>query len=119
MTQLNAIVRAGGLVTLLAASGLCSADAGGMHSYRGLAMTAGGDRIAAVESVDGEPKTGARIVVRTAVDGKIASTWQNKECAHCRLDAPVWSPDGKAMAVIATDAKAGTATVAVLRDGKL
>ncbi|MGZ5183291.1 MAG: S9 family peptidase, partial [Ramlibacter sp.] len=90
-----------------------------MHSYRGLAMTAGGERIAAVESVEGEAKTGARIVVRNATDGKIASTWQHKECSQCRVDGLAWSPDGKALAMIATDAKAGTATVAVLRDGKL
>jgi dipeptidyl aminopeptidase/acylaminoacyl peptidase len=117
MTKLDAIVRTSTLVTLMVASGLCSADAG-VHSYRGLAMTAGGDRIAAVESVEGESKAGPRVVVRMAVDGKIASTWQHKDCSQCRVDGLTWSPDGKALALIATDAKAGAATVAVLRDGR-
>ena len=117
MTKLDAIVRTSTLVTLMVASGLCSADAG-VHSYRALAMTAGGDRIAVVESVEGESKAGARIVVRSAADGKIASTWQHKDCSQCRVDGLTWSPDGKALALIATDPKAGTATVAVLRDAR-
>ncbi|HEX8784579.1 MAG TPA: S9 family peptidase [Telluria sp.] len=116
---MNAIVRGGTLVALLAAAGLCSAEPGSMHSYRGLAMTPGGERVAAVETVDGEPKPAPRIVVRSTVDGRIASTYEDKACSQCRLDGPSWSPDGKALALIATDAKAGTATVTVLRDGKM
>ncbi|WP_051971347.1 S9 family peptidase [Massilia sp. 9096] len=118
MTQLNAIVRGGALAALLAASGLCSADAGGIHNYRGLAMNAAGDRIASMESSEGD-RAGGRIVVRASSDGKIVSSYERTAaCANCRLDGLAWSPDGKAMAMIGTDAKAGTATVYVLRDGK-
>jgi dipeptidyl aminopeptidase/acylaminoacyl peptidase len=116
-TQFNTMLRGVTLVALMAAAGLSSAE--GMRSYRSLAISASGDRIAAIEAVDGEPKTGGRIVVRDTATGKIASTFTYADCVQCRIEAPVWSPDGSAMALISTDAKAGTATVQVLRDGRL
>jgi dipeptidyl aminopeptidase/acylaminoacyl peptidase len=90
-----------------------------MRSYRSLAISGSGDRIAALESSEGEPKTGPRIVVRDTATGKIVSSFVQSDCSGCRIDAPAWSPDQKAIALISTDAKAGTATVNILRDGKL
>jgi dipeptidyl aminopeptidase/acylaminoacyl peptidase len=116
-TQLKTILRGATLVALLTAAGLSSAE--GMRSYRSLAISASGERIAAIESVDDEPKTGPRIVVRDTATGKIASSFVQSDCAQCRIEAPAWSPSGSAMALISTDAKAGTATIEVLRDGKL
>jgi len=104
------------LLTLLAAAGIGSAE--GMRSYRSLAMSANGERLAAIEAVEGEAKTGARIVVRDTATGKIVSSVEQADCVQCRVEAPVWSPDGSAMALISTDSKTGTATVQVLRDGK-
>lgn len=118
MRKWKTSARAGTLAALLATGGLCMAQPMALHSYRGLAMTPDGEHIAAVESGEGETKAAPRIVVRATVNGKIESTFENKACATCRLDAPMWSPDGRAMAVIGTDAKAGTATVYVVRDGK-
>jgi dipeptidyl aminopeptidase/acylaminoacyl peptidase len=105
-------------LALLAAAAQASADAGAMRSYRGLAMSAGGERIATIETVEGE-KTPARVTVRETASGKVAATYDSAGCAECRLDAPAWSPDGKSIALIGSDAKAGTASVLVLRDGKL
>jgi dipeptidyl aminopeptidase/acylaminoacyl peptidase len=111
-------LRTAALMTLLAASGASSADAGAMRSYRALAMTANGERIAAIETMDGD-KAPPRVTVRQTVDGKIAATWEQADCMQCRFDAPAWSPDGASLALISSDAKAGTATVLVLQGGKL
>jgi dipeptidyl aminopeptidase/acylaminoacyl peptidase len=115
--QWKTMVRGAALVALLGAAGISSAE--GMRSYRSLAISGNGERIAALEAVEGEPKTGPRIVVRDTATGKIVSTFVQSDCAQCRIEAPVWSPDGSAMALISTDSKAGTATVHVLRDGQL
>ncbi|WP_296943786.1 S9 family peptidase [uncultured Massilia sp.] len=121
MTQRHptALARAATLAALLAAAGAATADPAGLRSYRALAISADGERIAAIETVDGEPKAGPRVVVRARSDGAIAATYQLAECAACRLDAPSWSPDQAALAVIGSDPQAGTATVYLLRDGRM
>ncbi|MGO4476485.1 prolyl oligopeptidase family serine peptidase [Massilia sp. 2TAF26] len=115
--ELKTVLKGAALVALLTAAGLSSAE--GMRSYRSLAISGNGERLAAIEASEGEAKTGPRIVVRDTATGKIVSTFVQSDCIQCRIEAPVWSPDQKAMALISTDAKAGTATVNVLRDGKL
>ena len=107
------------LAALLAASASAAADAGGMRTYRALAMAPGGAQIAAVEAVENEARTGPRVVVRDTATGRIASTWQHAECAHCRADSLAWSPDGRTLAAIVSDPKAGTASVVLLREGRL
>jgi len=118
MKHTKEMVRGVTLVALLAAAGLCSANPAAMRSYRGLAMTAGGERIAAIETVDGD-KAAPRVTVRATAGGNIAAVYESANCAQCRFDAPAWSPDGSSLALIGSDAKAGTASVLVLRDGKL
>jgi dipeptidyl aminopeptidase/acylaminoacyl peptidase len=115
--ELKTVLKGAALVALLAAAGLSSAE--GMRSYRSLAISGDGERLAAIEASEGEAKSGPRIVVRDTATGKIVSTFVQSDCTQCRIEAPVWSPDQKAMALISSDAKAGTATVNVLRDGKL
>jgi len=115
--ELKTVLKGAALVALLAAAGLSSAE--GMRSYRSLAISGNGEHLAAIEASEGEAKTGPRIVVRDTATGKIVSTFVQSDCTQCRIEAPAWSPDQKAMALISTDAKAGTATVNVLRDGKL
>jgi dipeptidyl aminopeptidase/acylaminoacyl peptidase len=115
--RLNTMIRSAALLALLAAAGASAAE--GMRSYRSLAISGSGDRIAALESSEGEPKTGPRIVVRDTASGKIVSSFVQSDCSGCRIDAPAWSPDQKAIALISSDAKGGTATVNILRDGKL
>jgi len=114
----NAWLRAGTLITLLAAAGICSADAGALRSYRALAMTANGERLAAIETVEGE-QAAPQVTVRDTASGRITARYASPDCGGCRFDAPAWSPDGNALALVGSDAKAGTASVLVLRGAKL
>ena len=113
------VARGAALTVLLAAAALAHADPAGMRTYRTLAMTASGERIAAVEAVEGEARTGPRIVVRDMATGRIASTWQKADCAPCRLESLAWSPDQKTLAAIVADPRAGTAGVVLVRDGRV
>jgi dipeptidyl aminopeptidase/acylaminoacyl peptidase len=118
-THTHRAALAAAAIVLSASAGMAQADPAGMRSYRALAMAPGGERIAAVEAVEGEPKTGPRVVVRDTATGRIASTWQKSDCAPCRLESLAWSPDQKTLAAIVTDPNAGTASVVLLRDGRM
>jgi dipeptidyl aminopeptidase/acylaminoacyl peptidase len=119
MTQLKTIVKTAVLASLLAGAGAYAAAPQGMRDYRALALSADGERIAAIESVDtGEQgkRPHAAIVVRDAASGKVTSLFD--PCATCSYDFPSWSPGQKALSFIASDSKAGTATLYVVRDAK-
>ena len=91
-----------------------------MREYRQVAISGGGEAIAAIESSDpGIPgkRAHGRIVVRDAASGRIAAEYD--PCAACSYDFPSWSPDRKALAFIGADQNAGTATLWVARDGKV
>ena len=65
-----------------------------IHSYSGLALSPDGTRIALSE-------TGSRgILLRAAADG--AAQGVIDPCTACFYGAPVWSPDGQALAFLAT-----------------
>lgn len=119
MRQWNTI--AGSLLAAsLAASAAASAAAPAMHGYAALAISANGERIAAIETVEGAGKQSSAVVVRDAATGKEVARYDKYgSCASCKIDFPSWSPDRKALSFIGTDAKAGTATVFVARDGKV
>jgi dipeptidyl aminopeptidase/acylaminoacyl peptidase len=122
MIHLTAL-RATLLFAALATAGVASAAPQPMHTYRALALTADGSRLAAIESDDAPgnaKKIPPRLVLRDAASGKVlASYGRFAGCADCQLDAPVWSPDQQALAFIGADHKAGTATVYVLQGGKV
>jgi dipeptidyl aminopeptidase/acylaminoacyl peptidase len=102
------------------AAGLAAAAPQGMHEYRALAISGTGERIAAIESVDpgGLPKRPHAVInVRDAASGKVLATYD--PCASCGYDFPSWSPDRNALSFIASDSKAGTATLYVAADGKV
>jgi len=107
------------LAALLAAAASALADPGGMRTWRALAMAPGGERIAAVEAVENEARPGPRVVVRDTATGRIASAWQHADCPQCHIESLAWAPDGRALAAIVSDPKAGTASVVLLRDGRL
>ena len=119
LTHRKTLAHGAAALALLVAAGLASADPAGMRTYRMLAMTPGGDRIAAVEAVEDEVQTGPRVVVRDTATGKVASTWQQSDCGQCRLDSLAWSPDQTTLAAIVTDPRAGTASVELLRAGRM
>jgi hypothetical protein len=75
-----------------------------MRSYRSLAI-AGGERIAALESVEGEPKTGPRIVVRDTATGKILSTLRTIGLHRLPHRRAGWSPDQQGDGLISTDSQ--------------
>ncbi|TFW22259.1 S9 family peptidase [Massilia arenosa] len=112
MKHASTILRAA-IAAALAASSW--ANAAELHSYRALALTSAGDRLAAIESGDssGGKRPHAALAIRDAATGKILT--QYDPCASCSYDQPSWSADGQALAFIATDGKAGTATLYVAR----
>ncbi len=112
--------------SVLAAAGVVQAapstpDLEGVHAYSALALSPSGDRIAYVETI--EPFADTRqtphghIVVRAAKGGALVGTYD--PCPTCRYTGLAWSPDGRALAFVAGDAKAHTAALDVLTGGKV
>jgi dipeptidyl aminopeptidase/acylaminoacyl peptidase len=119
MTQLKAIVNTTLAATILAAAGAAGAAPSGLHNYGSLALSAGGERLAAIESEStGEQTKPAhgQIVVRDSASGKVVERYD--PCAACTYDFPSWSPDRTSLSFIGSDPKTGTATVYVARGGK-
>jgi dipeptidyl aminopeptidase/acylaminoacyl peptidase len=79
--------------------------------YAGLAMDPSGARIAAVESVETEDSQSAAhgVVVVRAADGSVQK--RIDPCATCRYAGLAFSPDGAALAFIASDPRTGEARV--------
>jgi dipeptidyl aminopeptidase/acylaminoacyl peptidase len=116
-------LRATTLCAALSVTGLAAAAPQTMHTYRALALSGDGTRLAALESDDAPgnaKKIPPKLVLRDAASGKVlASYGAFAGCAECQLDAPSWSPDQQALAFVGADRKAGTATVFVLKGGKV
>ncbi|UGQ46014.1 S9 family peptidase [Massilia endophytica] len=112
-------VKAIAQASILAAALISSAaQADGIRSYRNVALSADGERIAAIEtpgSAEGR-RSHATIVVRDAGKGQIL--WSSDPCSSCSYDRPSWSPDGRAVAFIGRDSKAGSAMLYVAEQGK-
>ena len=101
-----------------AALGSAGAAATQLRDYRSVAISAGGERIAAIEADAAAPgqRPHARIVVRDAVQGRVLAEYD--PCAACSYDFPSWAPDRSSLAFIAADAAAGSATLWVVRAGR-
>jgi len=95
-----------------------SVAAAQLRDYRSVAISAGGERIAAIEADAAAPgqRPHARIVVRDAVQGTVLAEYD--PCAACSYDFPSWSPDRRSLAFIAADPAAGSATLWVVRAGR-
>lgn len=83
-----------------------------LHDYRAVALSGDGQRIVAIESANPgglAQRPHASIVVRDASSGAIVQKFD--PCATCSYDKPSWSPDGRQLAFVAYDGKAGKATL--------
>jgi dipeptidyl aminopeptidase/acylaminoacyl peptidase len=110
------------LRTTLSAALLAATAAQGaqMREYRSVAISGGGESVAAIESVDpGIPgqRAHGRIVVRDAASGTITAEYD--PCTTCSYDFPAWSPDRKGLAFIGANRDTEEATLWVAQGGKL
>ncbi len=105
-------------VLLLSAIGTASAAPVVIRDHDHLALSPRGDRVVDVEASDpgnlADDPHGA-VVLRDA-GGKVLSSFD--PCAVCRYSDTAWSPSGAAFAFIATDRKAGKATLYVVEGAK-
>jgi dipeptidyl aminopeptidase/acylaminoacyl peptidase len=108
-------------LTTLATAAL-AADPGvrqSVRQYQSVVLAPAGDLIADVELVTAPDQTAlphGAIVLRAAT-GAVLSTLD--PCADCRYTGLNFSPDGRGLAFIADDSKAGVASLDVIEDGKL
>ena len=117
------------MLSLLVLAAASSVQTSALHSYAGLAISPAGDRVAAVEETRplagdaprggaGTPKPAARhgvVVVRSAKDGRQITSLD--PCPTCSYAGLAFSPDGRALAMVATDPTAGEARLLVAREG--
>ncbi|MHB8283555.1 MAG: S9 family peptidase [Caulobacteraceae bacterium] len=92
----------------------------GVHNFGALALSPDGAKIASVDTfslfADASHEAHGHVVVRNRA-GVVVAT--HDSCPTCRYSGLAWSPDGKALAFIASDGKANTAALEVIRDGKV
>lgn len=107
------------LATAALSGAVAQAEGPALRDYRSLALSGAGDRVVALEANDpgGLPKRPhSTVVVRDAASGKVLNEYD--PCATCSYDRPSWAPDGRSLAFIASDSKAGTAMLFVAQQGK-
>ena len=90
-----------------------------LHRYDAPALSPDGRRIATVDSSSviggGGPPAHGVVTIRSN-SGEISATAD--PCPACRYGDTAWSPDSGTLAFIASDAKAGTATLYVLENDR-
>ena len=91
----------------------------GVHQYQSVTLSPGGDQVADVDSVNMPEQTvvpHGKIVIRSATGAVLATI---DPCADCRYGGLSFSPDGKAIAFIASNPKEKTAALDVIENGKV
>ncbi len=91
-----------------------------VRQYRDLALSPGGDQMAAVEySATGEEakEPHRTVVIRRASDGGIVQ--QLDPCPTCEYAGPAWSPDGEKLAFLAIDPETLTATLEIAQQSQV
>ncbi|MGO4378903.1 prolyl oligopeptidase family serine peptidase [Pseudoduganella sp. RAF19] len=116
--QLKAIAQTTFLATAILSGAIAQAsseqDRQALREYRAVAISPAGDRLVSLESLDSnaaDKRPHATVVVRDAASGKVLNEYD--PCAACNYDRPSWSPDGKQVAFVGTESKAGTAMLFV------
>src|SRR5436190_20105182 len=87
--------------------------------YHDVTLAPQGDRIASVEAddpLDSEREPHETVVVRSRTTGEVVARFD--PCAACFYSGLAWSPDGAALAFVASNRKARTAGLMIVRDGK-
>jgi dipeptidyl aminopeptidase/acylaminoacyl peptidase len=90
------------------------------RTFAGLTMAPAGDRVAVVEADQVENAAAEphkRVVVRSSQTGAVLATFD--PCATCEYQDPAFSPDGRRIAFLAHDRKAGSTTLWLATDGGL
>lgn len=108
-----------GLLLALALAGAPTPPAQ-VHDYHDVVISPKGDLIAAVEADElyqSEAEPHPVVVVRSRTDGAILARYD--PCPVCFYSGAAWSPDGRALAFVALDRKTRSATLQVVRGGKL
>ena len=91
-----------------------------VHLYHDVLISPDGDRVASVEAdeaLDSEAEPAEIVVIRARTDGKILATYDPAPGQFYTNVA--WSPDGKALVFVASSRRARTASLQVVRDGKI
>ena len=89
-----------------------------LHKYEGLSLTSDGKTMATVESsgpLNSQMPAHGVVTVRNLA-GAIQT--QIDPCVTCRYSDATWSPDGKSLAFLAADTKAGIVTLYLAEGGK-
>ena len=118
--QVKAIAHTAFLATAIISGAVAQAGSPGsaIRDYRSVAISPAGDRVVSLESIDtgNGKRPHPTVVVRDASSGAIAAEFD--PCSTCSYDKPSWSPDGKALAFVASDKRAGSAWLYVATGGK-
>jgi dipeptidyl aminopeptidase/acylaminoacyl peptidase len=118
--QVKAIAHTAFLAAAIISGAVAQAGSPGaaIRDYRSVAISPAGDRVVSLESIDtgNGKRPHPTIVVRDASTGAIAAEFD--PCSTCSYDKPSWSPDGKALAFVASDSHAGAAWLYVAAGGK-
>lgn len=106
------------VVAICATAGLATGAAAQPSTlvlYKALALAPDGTRLATIDSAEAEDtavlETHGNVVVRDARTGAVIASYD--PCATCSYAGTSWSPDGSAVAFVASDSAAGTATLMV------
>jgi dipeptidyl aminopeptidase/acylaminoacyl peptidase len=102
------------------APGPAAAEPPHRRTFSGLALAPAGDRIAVLEADEidnapGEPHK--RLVIRAPRDGKVLAVYD--PCPACNYQDPTFSPDGRQIAFIGRDRKAGTSGLYLITGGTI
>ena len=93
------------MATMAGAAVTAATPIASIHQYAGLALSPNGAQVVAVESGGGRD-TPNGIVVRDATDGTVMAVFD--PCTTCSYADPVWSPNSKSLAFVASDSATRT-----------